>query len=85
MKHYQLLIWLTQLGLSVALPLAGFLLLGIWLHTARGWGVWVVIAGLVVGLSCAVRGFLDALKIMEQMSQDKKKQQPPPLSFNKHN
>lgn len=85
MKHYQLLIWLTQLGLSVALPLAGFLLLGIWLHTAKGWGVWVVIAGLVVGLSCAVRGFLDALKIMEQMSQDKKKQQPPPLSFNKHN
>ena len=34
MKQYQLLIWLTQLGLSVALPLAGFVLLGVWLHTA---------------------------------------------------
>ncbi len=85
MKHYQLLIWLTQLGLSVALPLTGFLLLGVWLHTARGWGVWVVIAGLVVGLICAVRGFLDSLKIMEQMSKGKKDPQPPPISFNKHN
>ena len=85
MKHYRLLIWLTQLGLSVALPLAGFVLLGVWLHTGRGWGAWTVIAGLILGLICAVRGFLDALKVMEQMSRDKKKQQPPPVSFNKHN
>ena len=85
MKHYQLLIWMTQLGLSVALPLAGFVLLGVWLHTAKGWGSWTVIAGLVLGLICAVRGFLDSLHIMEQMSKDKKKQQPPPVSFNQHN
>ena len=86
MKQYQLLIWLTQLGLSVALPLTGFILLGVWLHTAKGCGVWVVIAGLVLGLICAVRGFVDSLHIMEQMSHSKKeKQQPPPLSFNKHN
>lgn len=84
MKHYQLLIWLTQLGLSVALPLTGFILLGVWLHTAKGWGIWVVIAGLALGLICAVRGFLDSLKVMEQMSRNKKDQQPP-LSFNKHN
>lgn len=85
MKQYHLLIWLTQLGLSVALPLTGFLLLGVWLHTAKGWGAWVVIAGLIVGLICAVRGFLDSLKIMEQMSRSKKEQQPPPVSFNQHN
>ena len=85
MKHYQLLIWLTQLGLSVALPLAGFILLGIWLYTAKGWGAWAVVAGLVIGLICAVRGFIDSLHIMEQMSRSKKeKQQSPPLSFNKH-
>ena len=84
MKQYQLLIWLTQLGLSVALPLAGFALLGIWLHTAKGWGTWVVIAGLILGLICAVRGFLDSLHIMEQMSRDKKGQNPP-TAFNQHN
>ena len=84
MKHYQLLIWLTQLGLSVALPLAGFVLLGGWLHSAKGWGVWTVIAGLVLGLICAVRGFMDSLHVMEQMSRDKK-EQAPPTAFNQHN
>lgn len=84
MKEYRLLIWLTQLGLSVALPLAGFTLLGVWLHTAKGWGVWVVIAGLALGLICAVQGFRDSLKAMERMSGNKKKQEKPPVSFNSH-
>ena len=32
MKDLGLLVWLTQLGLSVAFPLAGFVLLGLWLR-----------------------------------------------------
>ncbi len=84
MKEFRLLVWLTQLGLSVALPLAGFLLLGLWLHIGLGWGVWTVFAGLILGLSSAVRGFLDSLKAMEQMSGSKKKQDPPPVAFNHH-
>lgn len=83
MKEFHLLIWLTQLGLSVALPLAGFILLGVWLYTAKGWGAWVIIAGLMLGLISAVRGFRDSLKIMEQASQSKKEQQRPP-AFNQH-
>lgn len=85
MKEYRLLIWLTQLGLSVALPLAGFVLLGVWLHSAKGWGVWTVIAGLILGLICAVQGFRDSLKAMDLMTGSKKKNQdPPPVSFNSH-
>ena len=84
MKHLNMLIWLTQLGLSVALPLTGFLLLGVWLHTAKGWGGWTVIAGLALGLICSIRSFLDAVKAMELMSRNKNEQKPP-LSFNKHN
>ena len=85
MKEYRLLIWLTQLGLSVALPLAGFVLLGVWLHSAKGWGVWTVIAGLILGLICAVQGFRDSLKAMDLMTGNKKKNQdPPPVSFNSH-
>ena len=83
MKEYHLLIWLTQLGLSVALPLAGFILLGVWLYTAKGLGVWVVIAGLMLGLASAVRGFRDSLRIMEQASRSKKEEQRPP-AFNQH-
>ena len=78
-----MLVWLTQLGLSTALPLAGFVLLGVWLHQNRGWGMWTVWAGLVIGLICAVNGFRDSLKIMEMMSENKQ-QDPPPVSFNEH-
>lgn len=83
MKDLNMLVWLTQLGLSAALPLAGFTLLGIWLHRSRGWGVWVVAAGLILGLYCAVQGFRDSLKAMERMS-GTDKQEPPPVAFNEH-
>lgn len=68
MKELRLLIWLTQLGLSTALPLAGFVLLGIRLHKALGWGRWSVWAGLVLGAVCAFSGFRDALRAMERMA-----------------
>lgn len=83
MKDLRLLVWLSQLGLSVAAPLAGFILLGVWLHKSLGWGVWTIWTGLVLGLICAVTGFRDSLKAMELMSGDKKPE-PPPVSFNEH-
>lgn len=84
MKEFNLLVWLTQLGLSVALPLAGFVLLGVWLRSNWGWGDWVIWAGLILGSICAFQGFRDSLKVMERISEDKK-QDPPPVSFNEHN
>ena len=83
MKDLSLLVWLTQLGLSTAFPLAGFVLLGVWLHNGLGWGRWTVWVGLVVGLISAITGFRDCLKAMERMSRDRKKD-PPPVSFNEH-
>ena len=32
MKDLNLIVWLTQLGMSVAVPLAGFVLLAVWLR-----------------------------------------------------
>ncbi len=85
MKDFNMLIWLTQLGLSVALPLAGFTLLGVWLHSSLGWGQWTIWLGLVLGLICAATGLRDSLKAMERMAPDRKQQDPPPVSFNDHN
>ena len=45
MKNVNLLIWLTQLGISVAAPLGGFIWLGVWLRQRFDLGVWVVLAG----------------------------------------
>lgn len=84
MKDLNLLVWLTQLGLSVALPLGGFVILAVWLHNSLGWGEWVIWAGLVLGFICAVQGFRDSLKILERISRDKK-QDDPGVSFNEHN
>lgn len=84
MHDLRLLIWLTQLGLSVALPLGGFILLGIWLRNNLGWGSWTVFAGLALGILCAVRSFRDSLKAMDRMSGRKERPSPPSVSFDRH-
>lgn len=84
MKDLRLLVWLTQLGLSVAFPLAGFILLALWLHSSLGWGNWVIWAGTAIGFLCAVTGFRDSLRAMDRMSRDDHKKEPPPVSFNDH-
>lgn len=85
MKDLTLLVWLTQLGLSVAFPLAGFILLAVWLRSSFGWGDWVIWVGLILGLTGAVNGFRHSLKAMELQSQGKKKKKdPPPVVFNEH-
>jgi hypothetical protein len=83
MKDVNMLIWLTQLGISVAVPLAGFLMLAVWLHNSCGWGKWVIIAGLIFGLSSAISGFRNSLKAMQIFTKNKSKEQPP-VSFNAH-
>ena len=83
MKNLSLLVWLTQLGLSVALPLAGFVLLGVWLYNSFHWGVWIIIACTAVGLICAADGLRSSLKAMERMAKNEAEEKPP-VSFNEH-
>jgi len=83
LKDVNLLIWLAQLGISVAAPLGGFIWLGIWLRQRFSLGIWVVLAGIFVGLVCAFDGLRVSLKAMERMSKDKT-EEPPPVAFNDH-
>ena len=75
MKDLNMLVWLTQLGLSVAIPLAGFTWLGVWLRDRFARGSWVVVVGLVIGFICEVDGFRSSLRIMEQMDKRRGKDQ----------
>ena len=77
-----MLVWFTQLGLSVALPPVGFIWLAVWLQNACSWGSWVIYAGIALGLIGAFDGLRTSLKAMKKMS-DKDKEQTP-LSFNDH-
>jgi hypothetical protein len=85
MKNLNLIVWLTQLGLSVAGPLAGFTLLAVWLRQRFDLGIWVLILGIIFGISGAIDGFRVSMKAMEQMAKDKPgEKDPPPVSFNDH-
>lgn len=84
MKDLNLIVWLTQLGISVALPLAGFVLLGVWLHGHLGWGQWTVWAGIVIGMISAINGFRTSLKLLDGIGNKKTDAEPPATSFNDH-
>lgn len=83
MKNLHLLVWLTQLGLSTAVPLAGFVLLAVWLKNRFDLGLWVVLLGIGLGLFCAVDGFVRNLKVLNRLSKDKEKEEPS-VSFGEH-
>ena len=82
MKNLSLLVWLTQLGLGVAMPLAGFVLIGVWLNKSIGWGIWTVFAGVALGLYCAFQGLMTSLKTMKRLSDSKEKEKI--VAFNNH-
>lgn len=81
-KALRYLVWLTQLGLSVAVPLAGFIFLGVWLHNSKGWGGWTVAAGILLGLMGAVGGLVDSFRTLHRMAVSDEDKQPP--GFNQH-
>lgn len=83
MKNLSLIIWLTQLGLSVAIPPAVLIWLAVWLRNRYDWGVWVIVVGAVLGMAIAVNGFRTSLKAMEHLAREKKKDNPP-IFFNDH-
>ena len=83
MKQLHLLVWITQLGLSTATPLAGFILLAVWLRDRFHWGTWVIWLGIGLGLYVAITGFLNCLKTLKRLTDQEKKD--PPVAFNEHN
>lgn len=83
MKDMSVLLWLTQLGLSVALPPAALILFAVWLRDRFGWGQWIIWVGIILGLYCAVTGFISSLRTLALFTKDKK-QEPPAVSFNDH-
>lgn len=83
MKDLSLLTWLTQLGLTVALPLGGFIWLGVWLRERFSLGVWVLWLGVILGTVMALNGLRGSLRTLMRFNNEKKKD-PPAVSFNEH-
>jgi hypothetical protein len=83
MKDLGLLTWLTQLGLTVALPLGGLIWLGVWLKERFSLGPWVLWLAIVLGVVMAVDGLRASLRTLMRFSNQEKKE-PPAVSFNEH-
>ena len=73
MKDLNLLIWLTQLGLSVAMPLVCFIGIAVWVKERFSLGAWVIFVGIILGFYYAADGFRTSLKMMERMENLNKK------------
>ena len=74
MKNLSLLVWFTQLAISVVAPLGGFILLSVWLYNKFELGIWVVIVGVLLGLYGAFDGLRSSLKAMERLTQKGKEE-----------
>lgn len=85
MKELNMIVWLTQLGLSIAAPLVCFIGLAAWLRQRFNLGSWILIVGVIFGLVSAADSFRVCMKAMERMSKNRSKDtEPPPVSFNDH-
>ncbi len=74
MRNLSLLIWFSQLGLSVAVPLVGAVGLSVWLYNRCDTGIWVILLGVAVGLYGAVDGLRTSLKAMKRLAEQDDKQ-----------
>lgn len=84
MKGLTMLIWLTQLGISVAAPIGCGVLLAVWLQQRFSLGGWIIAAGVLLGLVGAFDGLRTSLKAMERMSRQNEEKEMPPTAFNDH-
>lgn len=69
MKNLGLLMWFSQLGISVAVPLICAVGLSVWLYNEYDTGIWVVILGIAVGLYGAIDGLRTSLRAMKQLAE----------------
>lgn len=83
MKDWNLLVWLSQLGLNVAVPPAVFLWLAVWLRGRFDWGQWIIWVAAVLGLFCAVAGFVSSLRTLHRFTKGKEPENKA-VSFNEH-
>lgn len=84
LKIAKALVWLTQLGLSVAIPPCLCIAGSVWLRDSFGLGGWIVAVGVALGVLGAGGGLISSLRTVRLLSgeEDSPKQRPP--AYNDH-
>lgn len=84
MKILNLLMWVTQFGVSVIFPTLAMLWLGVWLQGKFGLGLWVVLLCGLLGLLTSVSTTRSCLRAMRKAAEELSDRDPPPVAFNDH-
>lgn len=77
---YHNLLYLTQIGMSMAVPPVLSLMLANWLKERFELGNWIMILGIVFGIGGMVTNLLEYVRIFSARA---KKETPEPISYNK--
>lgn len=84
MKLLNLLMWVTQFGLSCLFPLCFFLLLAVWLQNKFGLGMWIIVVLGILGVLVTISTVKANLKALRKAADEAAGQEPPPIAFNDH-
>ncbi len=76
------IVWLTQLGLSVAAPILLCVLGAVWLRNRLDWGAWVIVLGVLLGVGAAFAALWRTLRELDR--QAKEDDADPGVGFNEH-
>jgi len=85
MKILNLLMWVTQFGLSIIFPTLLFLWLAVWLQGKFGLGMWIVVVFGVLGILTSISTTKSCLRSMKKAAEELSDNKNPPVSFNDHN
>lgn len=85
MKLLNLLMWVTQFGLSIIFPTLFFLWLGVWLQSKFALGIWILIVMGVIGVMTSVSTTRSCLQAMCKAARELSDSKEKPIAFNDHN
>lgn len=84
MKFLSLLMWVGQFGFSVLFPTVFFLLVGAWLQSRFGLGLWILILCGILGLLTTVSTVRACLQSLCKAAEEASGSRQRPVSFNDH-
>lgn len=84
MKLLNLLMWVTQFGLSAMLPPCFFLFVAVWLQQKFDLGMWIIAVCGVLGLLISISTVKANWKAMRKAADEAASQTTPPIAFNDH-
>ena len=84
MKILNLLMWVTQFGVSIIFPTLLFLWLGVWLQGKFGFGTWILAVMGILGFLPSISTAKSCLHSMRKAAEELSSQEKPPIAFNDH-